>query len=30
VWAYGDSSGDRELLARADQGVMVGGRRARV
>ena len=27
VWAYGDSSGDRDLLARADQGVMVGGRR---
>ncbi len=27
VWAYGDSSGDRELLARADQGVRVGGRR---
>jgi len=24
VWAYGDSSGDRELLARADQGVTVG------
>jgi phosphatidylglycerophosphatase C len=23
VWAYGDSSGDRELLARADQGVSV-------
>jgi phosphatidylglycerophosphatase C len=23
VWAYGDSSGDRELLARADQGVRV-------
>jgi len=29
VWAYGDSSGDRDLLARADQGVMVGGRRGR-
>jgi phosphatidylglycerophosphatase C len=29
VWAYGDSSGDRDLLARADQGVMVGGRRTR-
>ena len=28
VWAYGDSSGDRQLLARADQGVRVGGRRA--
>jgi phosphatidylglycerophosphatase C len=26
VWAYGDSSGDRELLARADQGVTVGRR----
>jgi phosphatidylglycerophosphatase C len=24
VWAYGDSSGDRELLARADQPVSVG------
>jgi phosphatidylglycerophosphatase C len=24
VWAYGDSSGDRELLARANQGVTVG------
>ena len=24
VWAYGDSSGDHELLARADQGVTVG------
>ncbi|HMG28075.1 MAG TPA: HAD-IB family hydrolase [Acidimicrobiia bacterium] len=24
VWAYGDSSGDRELLARADRGVTVG------
>lgn len=24
VWAYGDSSGDHELLARADQGVNVG------
>jgi phosphatidylglycerophosphatase C len=23
LWAYGDSSGDRELLARADQGVSV-------
>ena len=23
VWAYGDSSGDRELLARADQGIRV-------
>ena len=23
VWAYGDSSGDRDLLARADQGVSV-------
>jgi phosphatidylglycerophosphatase C len=23
VWAYGDSSGDRDLLARADQGVRV-------
>ncbi|HEV8207214.1 MAG TPA: HAD family hydrolase [Acidimicrobiia bacterium] len=29
VWAYGDSSGDRELLARADQGVRVGGRPGR-
>jgi phosphatidylglycerophosphatase C len=29
VWAYGDSSGDRELLERADQGITVG-RRARV
>jgi phosphoserine phosphatase len=29
VWAYGDSSGDRDLLARADQGVMVGERRGR-
>ena len=29
VWAYGDSSGDRELLARADQGIRVGGRRGR-
>jgi phosphatidylglycerophosphatase C len=29
VWAYGDSSGDRDLLARADQGIMVGGRRGR-
>ncbi len=29
VWAYGDSSGDRDLLARADQGVMVGGHRGR-
>ncbi|HEY4396920.1 MAG TPA: HAD-IB family hydrolase [Acidimicrobiia bacterium] len=28
VWAYGDSSGDRELLTRADQGVRVGGRGA--
>ncbi len=28
VWAYGDSSGDRELLARADRGITVG-RRAR-
>jgi phosphatidylglycerophosphatase C len=28
VWAYGDSSGDRELLARADQGVTVGRARA--
>jgi phosphatidylglycerophosphatase C len=27
VWAYGDSSGDRELLARADQGIRIGGRR---
>ncbi len=26
VWAYGDSSGDRELLARADQGITVGHR----
>ena len=25
LWAYGDSSGDRELLARADQGVRVSG-----
>jgi phosphatidylglycerophosphatase C len=24
VWAYGDSAGDRELLARADQGISVG------
>jgi phosphatidylglycerophosphatase C len=24
VWAYGDSSGDRELLARADQPITVG------
>jgi phosphatidylglycerophosphatase C len=29
VWAYGDSSGDRELLARADQGIRVGVRRGR-
>jgi phosphatidylglycerophosphatase C len=29
VWAYGDSSGDRELLARADQGIRVGGRTGR-
>jgi len=29
VWAYGDSSGDRELLARADQGVRVVGGRGR-
>jgi phosphatidylglycerophosphatase C len=29
VWAYGDSSGDRDLLRRADQGVSVGGRRGR-
>lgn len=29
VWAYGDSSGDRDLLARANQGVRVGGRRGR-
>ena len=29
VWAYGDSSGDRDLLARADQGVMVAGRAGR-
>ena len=28
VWAYGDSAGDRELLARADQGVTVGARPA--
>jgi phosphatidylglycerophosphatase C len=28
VWAYGDSSGDHELLARADQGVTVGRGRA--
>jgi len=28
VWAYGDSSGDVELLARADQGVSVGRARA--
>lgn len=27
VWAYGDSAGDRELLARADQAVRVGRRR---
>lgn len=27
VWAYGDSSGDRELLARADQPISVGARR---
>jgi phosphatidylglycerophosphatase C len=26
VWAYGDSSGDSELLARADKGVTVGAR----
>src|SRR6266545_1493150 len=26
VWAYGDSTGDRELLARADQGITVGRR----
>jgi phosphatidylglycerophosphatase C len=26
VWAYGDSSGDREMLARADQGITVGRR----
>jgi phosphatidylglycerophosphatase C len=29
VWAYGDSSGDRELLARADQPVRVSGGRGR-
>ena len=29
VWAYGDSSGDRELLARADRGIRVGGRPGR-
>jgi phosphatidylglycerophosphatase C len=30
VWAYGDSAGDAELLARADRGILVGGgRRAR-
>jgi phosphatidylglycerophosphatase C len=28
VWAYGDSSGDKELLARADQAVTVGAGRA--
>jgi len=27
VWAYGDSRGDRELLARADHPVRVGGAR---
>jgi phosphatidylglycerophosphatase C len=26
VWAYGDSAGDRELFARADQAITVGGR----
>ncbi|HKA92353.1 MAG TPA: haloacid dehalogenase-like hydrolase, partial [Acidimicrobiia bacterium] len=26
VWAYGDSSGDNELLSRADHAVTVGGR----
>ena len=26
VWAYGDSAGDRELLARADQAISVGRR----
>ncbi len=26
VWAYGDSSGDRELLARADRAVRLGRR----
>ena len=25
VWAYGDSAGDRELLARADHGILVKG-----
>ena len=25
VWAYGDSAGDRELLARADHAVWVNG-----
>jgi len=25
IWAYGDSVGDRELLARADQPIKVGG-----
>jgi phosphatidylglycerophosphatase C len=29
VWAYGDSSGDRELLARADQPIRVSGGRGR-
>lgn len=28
VWAYGDSSGDHELLARADRGVTVGRSRS--
>jgi phosphatidylglycerophosphatase C len=29
VWAYGDSAGDRELLARADQPIRVSGGRGR-
>jgi phosphatidylglycerophosphatase C len=28
VWAYGDSTGDRELFERADHAVRVGGRRS--
>jgi phosphatidylglycerophosphatase C len=29
LWAYGDSGGDRELLARADHGTLLAGRRRR-
>jgi phosphatidylglycerophosphatase C len=29
VWAYGDSSGDRELIARADHPIRVAGHRRR-